>query len=174
MLGIKLALRKKLPDAEIDPIFSITHDNENQFFMKSAAGIIWGRVFYQPFNARYAEIVNKEGAHLARTFRQPVHLYLFSPDFKEAETAAQAIVGNAFFYEYQMESSLTSDDPVILKEWNAPQFSVTDKKSRPAAPMPSPAVPPQEKSEDGHFFKSSQLNKDEIKDLIEIALEIKS
>jgi hypothetical protein len=166
LVALKQALRERLPYAEVDPIFSLTYDNENQFFLKGAGELIWGRVFHQPFCQRYGEMVHKELARLTQSFKQKIRATLFFPNLISGMEQLEKLPSGSSAFEYCIMQSQTGN-ALALRSFLSPKVEAPIKEELEEI-KPKASVP-----EGYRFFRHAQLSREELTELIEIGLELK-
>ena len=143
----------------MDAVLSLAYDRDNQFFLKSPEeGILWGRVFFEPLSHANIQILRKEIDHQLQSFRQKVRPYVFFPSImKDVSGLAGKLSGKPLFFEYSLLRS-ESGCAVALKEW---VFALQAQK--PSASHDLQAY---------RFFKQARLSRDELSELMDLALEL--
>lgn len=161
--SLRHAIQDQMPGAEIDAVLSLAYDRDNQFFLRSSSGIIWGRVFYETLSHANIQTLRKEIDHLLQTFRQKLLLYVFSPSiFSEVSRLIEKLPGAPAFFEYSFLGSAHGRALALRERIFSP-----GKKEVSTPPVSSP------KPEAYRFFKHARLTRDELADLIELGLELK-
>lgn len=157
LISLKQAVRDRLPEADVDPIFSLTYDNENQFFLKKSGEVVWGRVFYQPFCVRFAEMIQKELARMQQSLKQAIKLVIFFPTLTAGEDLLRKMPGNPLIFEYYFMQS-KSGRAIAIREWSK------------EGPAEKEMTPPQGAY---RFFKQAKLTRQELSEIIDLSLELK-
>ena len=162
--SLRSVLQDQYPQAEIDPVLSLAYDRNNQFFLKSPQGILWGRVFYETLAHANVQTLRKEIDHLLQTFRQKVFPFVFFPSAVENLSGLiEKLPGDPVLYEYSGLRSHSGSALALVEK-----FFAAD--SRVSSLIPSK---PPEPLQDYRFWRRSRLTRDELIELVDLSLELK-
>ena len=113
---LRQALFDRLPDAEVDPVFSLAYDTHSQFFLKRSGEIIWGRIFLEALTYRDIEELSREIEHLSRKYQRKLKPFIFIPPrFCEVYPFLEKVACRPLVYEYYFLCS-GRERAVALKE----------------------------------------------------------
>ena len=146
--------------SDYDPVFSLSYDKEDQFFIKTADRIVWARVFPQSASYREISSLGREIQKLLDSFQSPVRPYLFFQEISSGHGLLKALPGQPQCFEFSFVKT-EQGTALVLKDFH-PSFRV--------APPPALAPEAQDASTAGSV---ARLSRSEISELIELSLELK-
>lgn len=149
---------------EHDNVFALSYDKEDQFFIKTAEIIYWGRIYASP--AGYKEVTDlaREIQRLASTFNHEVKPYVFFQDLTSGHGLLKALPGKPRCYEFSFLGS-GNGSALALKDLN----KTAPKVLPPATPEEGTVMP----VEISRASSSFRLSRSEINELIELSLHLK-
>jgi hypothetical protein len=158
---LRQALLERMPDAEVDPVFSLAYDDPSHFFLKKSGEIIWGCVSLEALDYQSLEVLAQEIEVLSKKFQRKLRPVLFLPPrLSEVSPLIEKLPGAPLVYEYYFLRAGT-ERAVALKE-------LVIKRA---------GVPPvfEETADEGgyRFYKHARLNRHELEEIIDLSLQFK-
>ena len=140
---------------EFDPVFSLSYDRADQFYLKTPDAIVWGRIFNSPAGYREVSALSREMQKLLSTFQLPLLPYVFFQELSSGHGLLKALPGETKCFEF---SFLRSENGAALALKDLHHHS---PKVMPPAPEPVQTSP------------AFRLSRSEISELMELSLELK-
>lgn len=181
--ALKRALRHYCSESLMNWSPPVLVDSEHHFFYRSRQGIYWGRVFFEPLNHAGLDDLFREGEWIARQVPEQLSTFVFFPSFAisvlelihSLPPAGHPIVlfKTARFFEYSF-LWCQDQDALALKE-----IFIADEKDRPvrvpflaSSPSVSLVKAASQQETAYSFFRQARLNRDELRELLDIAREL--
>ncbi len=164
---VKEFLREHLPGGAIeDPVLKLAYDGENPFFLKTPAGIVWGKVLEETLAADGLPGLRHDLEYVLQMFRQKIRFYIFAPDYEPGLNLGSLVSQETAFFEYFFLRA-RSGQGMGLREWKAAGLepAVLNRTKESSVPCLTPS---------SNVFKNAKLNREELSELINLSLELKS
>ena len=159
---LRQSLLENHPSADFDMVFSLAYDTADQFFLKGAGEIIWGRIFIDAPSFKDIEKLICEISQLSEKFQRKLRPVIFIPPrFSEVFTLLGTVPGKPVFYEYYFLRA-GSEQAVALKA-----LSITAKGHE------EESFAFAEKPQNYSFYQYARLNREELREIIDLSLEYK-
>lgn len=166
--ALKKDFEKAFSGFEPGDILCEVHEQENQFFLKNPKRIIWGKLYFETFTKKHMELLKIEAECLRRTFPFPIAANIFFTK-TDMETKDLLEFTGACYYRFFPAEAGIEDALFLEKVVGEPVFQ-----------MASTAIPaePENEPEPGQevyrFSKQSMLNKEELAELIDLSINLRS
>lgn len=150
--ALKELFLKKFPQTGA-PLYQ--EDRQDQFILKMADKILWGKIYFNVFEKHHLELVKLEQECVKQTFGLPVETVIFFPN---TALSQQQLLDfpQAIFYHYMLAESGIEEAILLEPVWGADKLAAPEIASAGAGAG-------------GHH---GALTHEEIHDLIEISLEL--
>lgn len=146
-----------------DSFLSITHESEDQFFLKSSQRfMVWGKILFEPLTPEKGLTLSREYDELSRSFAQPLRACIFFSQ-QAQDFQPQGFPAETSFFQYTLIES-KGEKAMLIKPVS---FTRTEQTLPAALKMGKSAL-----SED-RAFKQPQLTQNELSELISLSLDLK-
>ena len=163
--ALRETLQDRSPGFQVDPVLSLAHGREDQFFLKGpkGEGILWGRVFYGSLCPAAVHELEGEIVHLFQTFSQKVVPYVFFPSvLEEAGGSLEKLPGRPNLYEYSVFPA-EAEKGIALRPWCRRERAKTFAQD--LGPQASGLRP--------GLKKVMRLTREELAELIDLGIDLR-